>query len=134
MENGIRVGRAMTAEQAEAFAHEWIEAWNAHDLEQILAHYSEDVVFSSPFVIRLVGAPSGEVRGLDALRVYFARGLEAYPDLRFEPIEVLPGAGSIALRYLSVAGREAIETLELNRAGKIRRSTAHYSAPAAAVV
>jgi hypothetical protein len=123
----------MTAEQAEAFAQEWIAAWNAHDLDQILSHYSDDVVFSSPFVIRLVGAPSGEVKGLEALRVYVARGLEAFPDLCFEPIEVLPGAGSIALRYRSVAGREAIETLELDRAGKIRRSTAHYSAPAAAL-
>jgi hypothetical protein len=123
----------MTAEQAEAFAREWIAAWNAHDLDAILSHYSEDVVFSSPFVIRLVGAPSGEVRGLDALRVYFSRGLDAYPDLHFEPIEVLPGAGSLALRYVSVAGREAIETLEFDRAGKVRRSTAHYSAPAPAL-
>jgi hypothetical protein len=123
----------MTAEQAEAFVHEWVAAWNAHDLDQILSHYSDDVVFSSPFVIRLIGAPSGEARGLEALRVYCERGLEAYPDLHFEPIEVLPGAGSIALRYRSVGGREAIETLELDRAGKIRRSTAHYSAPVAAL-
>lgn len=25
------------------FAHEWIAAWNAHDLERILAHYADDV-------------------------------------------------------------------------------------------
>lgn len=124
-------GRAMTAEQAEAFARDWIAAWNAHDLDRILSYYSDDVVFSSPFVIRLVGAPSGEASGLEALRVYVTRGLEAYPDMHLEPIEVLPGAGSIALRYRSVDGREAIETLELDRAGKIRRCTAHYSAPAA---
>jgi len=130
----IGSGRAMTEEQAEAFAHEWLAAWDAQDLDLILSHYSEDVVFSSPFVIRLVGAPSGEVRGLDALRVCIARGMEEYPDLRSEPIAVLPGAGSIALHYKSVAGREAIETLEFDRAGKIRRSTAHYSAPVAALV
>src|SRR5882672_4607984 len=119
----------MTAEQAEAIARDWIEAWNAHDLDRILSHYSEDIVFSSPFAIRLVGTPNGVVRGREALRTCFARGLEAYPDLHFEPIEVLPGAGSIALRYSSIAGLEAIETLELDRAGKIRRAAAHYSAP-----
>ncbi len=123
----------MTAEQAEAFASDWIAAWNAHDVERILSHCCEEVVLSSPFVIRLVGAPSGEIRGLEALRVYLQRGLDADPDLRLEPIEVLPGVGSIALRYRSVGGREAIETLELDRAGKIRRSAAHYSAPAAAL-
>jgi SnoaL-like domain len=123
----------MTAEQAEAFAQDWIAAWNAHDVELILSHYSEDAVLSSPSVIRLVGAPSGEIRGLDALRVYLRRGLDAHPDLRLDPIEVLPGAGSIALRYRFGDGREAIETLELDRADKISRSTAHYSAPAAAL-
>jgi hypothetical protein len=27
---------------AERFAAEWIEAWNNHNLEQILAHYEDD--------------------------------------------------------------------------------------------
>lgn len=27
---------------AEHFAHEWIEAWNSHDLEAVLSHYSDD--------------------------------------------------------------------------------------------
>jgi hypothetical protein len=38
----------ITRELAERFAHEWIEAWNSHDLERILAHYSDDFVMSSP--------------------------------------------------------------------------------------
>ncbi len=31
----------------DAFAIEWEAAWNAHDLNRILAHYAEDVVFRS---------------------------------------------------------------------------------------
>ena len=27
---------------ARTFAEEWVAAWNAHDLERILAHYSDE--------------------------------------------------------------------------------------------
>lgn len=36
---------------AERFVHEWIEAWNSHDLETVLSHYSDDFEMSSPFII-----------------------------------------------------------------------------------
>ena len=32
----------LTHEFARRFAEEWIAAWNAHDLERILAHYTDD--------------------------------------------------------------------------------------------
>lgn len=32
---------------AERFAHEWVEAWNSHDLEAVLSHYSDDLEMSS---------------------------------------------------------------------------------------
>ena len=34
-------------ESAEQFAAGWIAAWNGHDLDQILSHYTDDVVFRS---------------------------------------------------------------------------------------
>ena len=33
---------------ADSFAREWIAGWNARDLAAILAHYADDVIFSSP--------------------------------------------------------------------------------------
>jgi ketosteroid isomerase-like protein len=44
-------------------AQGWLAAWNAHDLERILAHYSEDVELVSPFVAKLTGRSEGGVRG-----------------------------------------------------------------------
>ncbi|MFN8216732.1 MAG: nuclear transport factor 2 family protein [Solirubrobacterales bacterium] len=120
-----------TAASAAAFAAEWVGAWNAHDLEAILAHYAEDVVFVSPFVTALLGAEDATVRGRDALREYFARGLAAYPDLHFELHGALAGAGSVAVHYRSVGGREAIEAMEIGAAGLVTRVLAHYSEPAA---
>jgi hypothetical protein len=108
------------------FSRDWISAWNAHDLEQILSHYRDDVVFSSPFAVR-AGVPDGVLRGLPALRSYFKQALATYPDLHFEVIAVLTGVGSIALHYRSVEGREAIEVMHLDQRWRVHRVSAHYS-------
>ena len=116
-------------EQADRFAIEWIGAWNAHDLDAIVAHYAEDVSFVSPFVAALTGEESARIEGRDGLREYFRQGLEAFPDLHFELYTARPGASSIALHYRSVGGRLAIETMELDAAGLVSRAAAHYSPP-----
>ena len=116
-------------DQADRFATEWIGAWNAHDLDAIVAHYAQDVTFVSPFVAALTGEESARIEGRDALREYFRRGLETFPDLHFELYTALPGASSIALHYRSVGGRLAIETMELDAAGLVSHAAAHYSPP-----
>jgi hypothetical protein len=119
----------LTDADADRFAAEWIAAWNSHDLDRILSHYAEDVSFYSPLVARLAGDDSGVIHGRAALRDYFARGLAAYPDLRFEPLGTLTGADSIAIHYVSVEGREAIEVVDLGPDGLVHRSAAHYAQP-----
>src|ERR1043165_250793 len=76
------------------FAHEWIADWNGHDLERILAHYCDDVELISPFVVKLTGKTEGVIRGKPALRDYFARGVEAFPTLRFEFVRHYSGVRS----------------------------------------
>jgi ketosteroid isomerase-like protein len=112
------------------FAEDWIAAWNDHDVDRILAHYCDDVVFTSPFVTMHAFAADGVVHGRDALRRYFVRALSNYPDLRFEPIAVVPGVDSVALHYRSVGGREAIEVMELDEERRVRRVNVHYTDPA----
>lgn len=36
--------------RAETFAKEWLAAWNSHNLDSIMDHYSPNVEFTSPFV------------------------------------------------------------------------------------
>lgn len=38
---------SLRANKASEFAALWVEAWNSQDLDRIVAHYSEGVVFSS---------------------------------------------------------------------------------------
>lgn len=117
----------MTEALAHQFARDWLEAWNRHDLEGILAHYAEDVEFTSPFVAKLTGEAQGTLRGRTALRQYFAKGLTAFPDLKFELQQVLVGVDSVTLLYRSVNNLLAAETMTLNERNQIVRVQAHYT-------
>src|SRR3954471_11372357 len=104
----------------------WYAAWNAHDLDQILAHYAEDIRFYSPFATALVPGSQGLIEGRAALRAYFSTALAKYPDLRFEPLETFTGAGSTLLRYRSVAGKTAAEMFVVDARGVVIEVRAHY--------
>jgi ketosteroid isomerase-like protein len=116
-------------EQARQFAEEWIEAWNAHDLDAILAHYAEDVEFFSPVVVQLTGIPTGRLNGKEAVRSYFGKGLETHPGLHFELLDVLVGMGSVVLSYRSIGGRLAAEVMELDDERHAVRVLCHYTEP-----
>lgn len=55
---------------AEAFARDWIDGWNAHDLERILAHYADDFEMTSPLIVQRMGVPGGKLKGKEAIRAY----------------------------------------------------------------
>lgn len=115
------------AAAAHRFAEEWLQSWNLHDLERILAHYSEDITLCSPVAARLLGIADGTLRGLPAVRDYFARGLQAYPDLHFELIDVLWGLETIVLYYRNQAGTQTAEVMQFDAGGKVCRMWANYS-------
>jgi len=95
----------MNEDRAEALARDWLEAWNAHDLDAIMAHYHEGVAFTSPFVAELAGREDGTLHGAEELRAYFARALEAFPDLEFTGMRAHAGATSVCLTYLALRER-----------------------------
>jgi ketosteroid isomerase-like protein len=107
-----------------AFAAAWIADWNSHDLDRILAHYAEEVVFHSPKAKVITG--DGVVRGIPALRAYWTKGLAARPNLKFELEETFVGHASLTLLYRGEDGRRAAETMLFDDAGRVVRSTACY--------
>ncbi|MDO8269033.1 MAG: nuclear transport factor 2 family protein [Moraxellaceae bacterium] len=116
----------LTNSTARAFALEWVAAWNAHDIERVLSHYAEDVAFHSPFIAIFAEEASGHLLGKAALRTYWAAALENLPDLRFELLDVLLGAGSLTVYYRGHRGKVA-ETFFFSEDGKVQRATACYS-------
>ena len=118
---------ALNSAHASNFADAWYRAWNSHDLEEILSHYTDDVTLVSPTAAALLGDPTGEVRGKAALRAYFQKGLAAYPNLRFEPIDVMFGVRSVVLCYVNQKGTKTAEFMELDARGKVTRVVANYS-------
>ena len=112
-------------EIAEKFSKEWIEAWNSHDIDKILSHYTEDFEMSSPLIESRMGITSGTLKGKEAVREYWCLGLQKQPDLHFETINVCLGANSITINYKGPNGLSA-ETFFLNHEGKAYRAYAHY--------
>jgi hypothetical protein len=108
----------------QAFAEEWVAAWNNHDLDRILAHYAADIVFLSPVAHRRLG--DGRVEGLDALRAYWRGGLEAQPHLKFTLKSVLVGYRCLTILYTNHRGQAAAETFEFGTNGQVVRSFACY--------
>jgi hypothetical protein len=117
----------LTENEAQEFARHWVQAWNSHDLDAIMAHYSEDVVLTSPVAAKLLNDPSGTVTGKDALRAYFARGLEAFPNLRFELLDVMWGLSSVVLYYLNQKSTKTGEFMEVGIDRKVIRVVANYN-------
>lgn len=101
----------MEADFALKFAQEWEAAWNAHDVERLLSHYSDDVVFQSPYVRHRFQEPTGEVIGKDALRSYWSSGLAQQPDLRFAVDDVRVSVDTLVINYRNQHGHPVSEVL-----------------------
>jgi hypothetical protein len=111
---------------AKKFARDWIAAWNNHDLQRVLQHYSDNFEMSSPNIIRIANEPSGRLIGKVAIGQYWTKALELIPDLQFELISILVGIESITLYYQGVHGRPAAEVFHFGPDRKVIKAYAHY--------
>lgn len=110
---------------AERFAAEWIDAWNRHDLERVLSHYSDEFEMFSPIIVQVMNEPSGTLKGKDAVGAYWTKALQLVPDLRFELVTILTGVDSLTLYYKGVRGLAA-EVFHFGPDRKVVRAYAHY--------
>jgi ketosteroid isomerase-like protein len=123
----------MTRDQAAAFAHSWIDGWNARDVERILSLYTEDAVFTSPKAAALMG--HGTQEGLAAIRRYWEFALQRITSLRLELLEAHwdPEAAALWVVYLSELNgtrHRSCELFKFGAGGKVREGEAFYGAPA----
>ena len=93
------------------FAERWLAAWNAHDLDAVLALFHDHVVFTSPLAIKVVPESEGILRGKDALRAYWNAALKLVPDLHFELTRLFAGVDSLLIGFRMNGGPERFEIL-----------------------
>lgn len=124
----------MDVVQAERFAEQWVAAWNAHDLDAVLSHFTEDAVFTSPVAARILPETNGILRGKDAIRGYWSAGMEKIPDLHFEVIHVYAGLDTIVINYRNHTGALVSEVLRVDVEGLVVRGDGTYLAADAAAV
>lgn len=110
-----------------AFAAEWIDAWNSHDLDRILSHYVDNVEVTTPMIKVAMGVDDGTIHGIAAARQYWAAALQKVPTLCFELIECTQSIDSLALYYKSVFDKMAIDVMFFNNVGKVAKVIAHYN-------
>jgi ketosteroid isomerase-like protein len=122
---GVIEGQIVSTPEPGTFAEEWSAAWNRRDVEDVLAHFHDDVVFSSPVAAEMVPGSGGVVCGKAALREYWTTALAALPELRFEVVGVYQGQSVLVINYRNERGRLVNEVLEFDGA-RVRRGHGTY--------
>lgn len=100
-------GLTLDRSHMEAFAARWAAAWNRRDVEAVLAHFRDDIVFTSPTALAVAGAAT--IHGKQALRDYWNAALAGIGTLHFTVDHVLwdPSRRELAIVYDSrIDGRD----------------------------
>jgi hypothetical protein len=115
------------AEFAQRFSREWMQAWNDHDLDAVLGHYADDVVFHSPRIRTVTKRDVDFVSGKNELRAYWAQALNLLRNLYFEVDKVLVGSDAITILYTNERSQYVGETFVFDRNGKVKLSLSAYA-------
>ncbi len=121
----------MTHERAQTFARRWAEEWNRRDVEAVLAHFADEVEFTSPRAAATVGTAT--VHGKDALRAYWNAAMARIETIHFTIDHAVwdPASAALLIVYTSSINGQtnrAGELLQLNAAGLAVRGEAFHGA------
>ena len=110
----------------QAIALDWIDAWNKRDIDRIMTHYTDDIVFYSLTVIKRWNIADGKIIGKENLRAHFLKGLDLAPNLYFEFIDMLSGTDGITIIYKRETGALVADVAVLDENGKATLVKAYY--------
>jgi len=112
--------------QLAALGRTWIDAWNSRNLEHVLTLYDDAAEMTSDRIQGLGFAPSGTLRGKDALRTYWGKALTLIPDLHFTLIDVFVSPDSVVVYYQNERGKKICEYLRVNAEARIIQGSANH--------
>jgi 8-oxo-dGTP diphosphatase len=82
-----------------ALAERWLAAFNAKDLDALLALYEPCAVHTSPKLRDREPATKGQIRGVGALRAWWADAMQRLPGLRYEPLHLMAMGDRVIMEY-----------------------------------
>lgn len=91
-----------------------------------MSHYADDIIFSSPFILKNGINDNGTIHGKAGLKTYFENALSKNPDLHFDLKHIMIGIKSITLIYVRKHILLSSETMILNDKGLIIEGLSHY--------
>ena len=114
----VRMALASAPHALVALAERWLAAFNARDLDGLLALYAADAVHTSPKLRVREPASGGRVVGEAALRGWWADAMQRLPDLRYEARHLTASGRRVFMEYdRLVPGEETLRVAEVLVAG-----------------
>lgn len=113
-----------------AIALAWFEAFNAKDLDKLLALYHDDAEHYSPKLKLRYPESNGLIKGKPALRSWWRDSFDRIPTLEYEMISLTANESRVFMEYIRhMDGEEDLrvgEVLEIT-ADKIKSSRVYHS-------
>ena len=112
----------MTDEEISSdIANQWIDAFNRHDLEALLALYADNAEHYSPKLKARQPDTRGVIKGKDKMRAWWQDSFERLPGLRYELIRLTCQKNRVFMEYVRYApGEESLRVGEMFEIGENR--------------
>ena len=119
----------MSLEKNQSIAFKWFEAFNAHNLEQLLSLYDDDAQHFSPKLKVRQPETNGLITGKSALREWWKDAFERIPTLHYKVTSLTANGDRVFMEYIrQVSGEQDMlvaEVLDIKQ-GKITASRVYH--------
>jgi ketosteroid isomerase-like protein len=90
----------MSTEENQRIALRWLEAFNAHDVDALVALYAEDATHTSPKIRSLHPETGGKLIGKPALAKWWRESNARLPGLRYQLTALTASGERVFVEYL----------------------------------
>ena len=94
-------------ETHEAIARAWLDAFNRHDVDALVALYAEDATHTSPKIRALHPDTGGKLRGRRELAAWWRDSNARLPGLRYELTALTANEDRVFVEYVRHAPNQA---------------------------
>ncbi len=119
----------MIAQQNQSIAFKWFEAFNSHNLEQLLSLYDDYAEHFSPKLKIRKPETNGLIKGKNELRVWWQDAFERLPTLHYKVTSLTANSDRVFMEYIRQVKNEedmlVAEVLEI-KDGKIVFSRVYH--------